>query len=494
MVRRISLTLAIVGCFLSGLTAVRAETFTFRSEYVLGTSFEMIVSTRDQATAARAHAMALGEIERLEQILSTWQRETEISNLNMSDGGVVSQELFDVLSLCEGFLTSTKNALSCRIGDVVDTWREAAKTGVSPLPVAMNKRAADISAADVALDPQNTSVGRPSSVSFIVDGLAKGWIIDQTVEKIVSSLPSIHGVMINIGGDIRAYGDATIPQYRIGIAEKGGASETLSEVIRVQNAAIASSGNGARDLMAGEATYSHIISPRTGMPQSKMSRATCVAPDAMTADALATAFMVMGVGEALEYANTREGVEAVLTTKGGARFASNGWSDLLVPIDQIISNREVEDPWADGYAFSVRYTIPPQDVSEYEYPYIVIWVTDLEKNLVRSLQLLGRVPVWVEENYVFWRRYGRKQPAIVDTVAEPTRPPGTYTVIWDGRDGNGHPVPTGRYVIHVEASREHGGHQYEKKEFLIGGRPFLEVIEPGNELGRIEFQFGPAND
>src|SRR2546430_416472 len=58
--------------------------FTFHDSSVLGTSLDLQVNTPSQADAAKAHAIALAEIERLRKILSTYDANTDISRVNAS--------------------------------------------------------------------------------------------------------------------------------------------------------------------------------------------------------------------------------------------------------------------------------------------------------------------------------------------------------------------------------------------------------------------------
>ncbi len=79
---------------------------------------------------------------------------------------------------------------------------------------------------------------------------------------------------------------------------------------------------------------------------------------------------------------------------------------------------------------------------------------------------------------------------MVDHIAKPTRPPGRYELSWDGVDDHGRPVEQGDYILHVEASREHGGHQYEKIPLTLRDEALKERVAAGSELGQINITFG----
>jgi hypothetical protein len=63
-----------------------------------------------------------------------------------------------------------------------------------------------------------------------------------------------------------------------------------------------------------------------------------------------------------------------------------------------------------------------------------------------------------------------------------TRPPGKYTLNWDGKDNKGNPVKAGRYTVFIEATREHGTDQTMRQEMDFNGRPAQVTLPGGVEL------------
>ncbi len=140
----------------------------------------------------------------------------------------------------------------------------------------------------------------------------------------------------------------------------------------------------------------------------------------------------------------------------------------------------------------MAYEVPKIDAPKYYAPYVVIWITDADRKLVRTLALLGQKPRYLESNYVWWRRYGRLTPG-VDAQAKPTRPPGRYSAVWDGRDEHGGAVAPGRYTVHVEAARQDGGHTYETLELTLGAGGAAVAAAPAkDELGALKVTVGRA--
>jgi thiamine biosynthesis lipoprotein len=265
--------------------------------------------------------------------------------------------------------------------------------------------------------------------------------------------------------------------------------------LRLTGGAVASSGRGARDLTVNGCALSHTLSPTTGQPVQGVHSAVVVAPNAADADALATAFMVMQPHKALALANRTHGVETLITGADGARHASQGWGDLLVPASFTTSGMAAAAAPAaasKGVSLEVGYQVPKIDAEPYHAPYVVMWVTDENRQMVRTLLVLGRKPKWAPENFVWWRRYGRQAPQVLDTVARATRLPGRYDVKWDGLDEAGKPAAPGKYILHIEASREKGGHTYQTVDLDLTGAGGAKALPAKDEMGAVDLKFGPA--
>ena len=81
------------------------------------------------------------------------------------------------------------------------------------------------------------------------------------------------------------------------------------------------------------------------------------------------------------------------------------------------------------------------------------------------------------------------------TIARPTRPPGKYEVLWDGKDDHGKPLTRGEYTLFIEAAREHGTYQIIRKQVTLAGKPFAEELKGNVEIKSASVEYrrkGPA--
>ena len=468
---RIRYGLGLTGSAIAALMQpAQAETGTWRfhADHVLGTSLDMAVVAKKPLAAALAIDAARTEIARLDRILSAWRSDSELMALNASQSLAVSPELFAVIVLCEKMRGTTGGAYSARIGRLLEACKDSARLAMK------------IEAANLHLDASTRTITRPSDVIFAVDGLAKGFIIDRALAA-ARCVPGVDGVMVDIGGDLACWGAAPDQKsWRIGMVDAANPSDNAPSLthLPVRNQAVATSGRSGR----GQLT----VSPLSGARLNHVAYATAVANSAAEADALATAFSVLPPGEALALADRLPDVAARIVTRKGETLASSRWQCAATPV----SVAQASGGWPAGFGLNIEYEVPKVNAGTYHNPYVAIWITDESRTLVRTLLVLGKETRWKEENYIYWRRFGRNDVKLVDSVSRPTRPPGQYSLKWDGLDDAGKKVAQGKYVLNIEAAREKGGHTVQRLELTLGADGAVTETKPDGEIGRVRASYG----
>lgn len=471
---RIRYGLGLTGSAIAALMQpAQAETGTWRfhADHVLGTSLDMAVVAKKPLAAALAIDAARTEIARLDRILSAWRSDSELMALNASESLAVSPELFAVIALCEKMRGTTGGAYSARIGRLLEACQDNAKDSAL---------AVKIEAADLRLDAGTRTITRPKDVIFAVDGLAKGFIIDRALAA-ARCVPGVDGVMVDIGGDLACWGVAPDQKsWRIGLVDAANPADNAPSLIHlpVMDQAVATSGRSGR----GQLT----VSPLSGARLNHVAYATAVANSAAEADALATAFSVLPPGEAIALADRLPDVAARIVTREGETLASSRWQCAATPV----SVAQASGGWPAGFGLNIEYEVPKVNAGTYHNPYVAIWITDESRTLVRTLLVLGKETRWKEENYIYWRRFGRNDVKLVDSVSRPTRPPGQYSIKWDGLDDAGKKVAQGKYVLNIEAAREKGGHTVQRLELTLGADGAVVESKPDGEIGRVRASYG----
>lgn len=151
-------------------------------------------------------------------------------------------------------------------------------------------------------------------VQLDFSAIAKGYAVDEVGNLLVKN--GISDFLVDIGGEVLAKGSSPRgDEWVVGInkPKEGAATNDVQTVVPIQNRAIATSGNYRNFYEVDGVKYSHTINPRTGFPErNTLLSASVFADDCTTADAFATAFMVMGKDRALQLATADPTIDAYL--------------------------------------------------------------------------------------------------------------------------------------------------------------------------------------
>ena len=254
------------------------------------------------------------------QSLSTYVPNSEISTFNQAGTDSItftSSFFFPVLKESEEVYQKTNGAFDPTVMPLVNAWG----FGPDGEPV-LNEQS--IKAIDSLLsfvgfeklDFNNTGVSKKvKGVQLDFSAIAKGYAVDLVADLLEKR--DIKNYLVEIGGEMVCSGkNAKGEFWLIGIdnpryLEQGG--EVLSAKIKIENRALATSGNYRNYYIKDGKRYAHTISPKTGMPvQHNLLSASVFSKNCMRADAFATAFMAMGTEEAKKILDSEKDLEAIL--------------------------------------------------------------------------------------------------------------------------------------------------------------------------------------
>jgi thiamine biosynthesis lipoprotein len=443
-------------------STLQAQEVSRHYEDVLGTSLDITIYGAAQDSAVAAIESAVSEIARLEQILSTYREDSDLMQLNASRSmDNAPQALLDVIAACEDWLERSEGNFSCRLGEVIAFWDAAEEAQLVP------SRADAVAVARAArigeLNISGSSISLGEGIALEPSGLAKGYVIDQGMAVLRRELPDASGIKLDIGGDAIYWGSSSDAEgWDVKVADPETTSDNGNFVsaLSLNSKAIATSGHNSRTRQILMREFSHIITPQSGWPVFNGIYAVVIADDAITADAVATSLSAMNSEDGLALLEMLPGIEGLMIDKSGSQVVSSGWNEFLSEELQQLNNAD--------FMLTLDYSIPPREGNEtYHRPYVAIWVSDIEETAIKNLLLLGVEERWAGTNSRWWRRAGRRATLEKDNVTRPTRAPGEYTLTWDGRDDAGNLLQPGTYLLHVEASRENGGHNHRSIEFQM---------------------------
>lgn len=481
-----------------------AEPIVLTRENVMGSSMELRVWSRGLEAARRAEARALAEIHRLSAILSTYDPQSEFSRWRRATGRpmAVSAPLWEILEAVDAWRIWSEGAFDPRVATLTGLWVEAAREGREPDEGEIRNAMKTTAAPAWRLDPATRRAVSLSEAPLTLDAIAKGYIIEGATVAALGDGREVRGVLLNIGGDLKAVGRT---DGWIGVVNPLADSESSPPLtfVEVHDQAVATSGWSQRGFSINGEWRSHILDPRTGRPVSRVIGATVIAPRSADADALATICNILPPEDGIALVESTEGAACLIVEADGRVHRSAGWERHERPGAFPLAFAMAAAPaataagdgsaWGDEFELVVDFEIndPEGAGVQYRRPYVAIWAEDQEGNPVRNILLWvsqgGAGPFEWLPDLRRWKRADsiRKKTdkrEMVFVMSRPTRPPGKYNAIWDGKDDLGKPVPPGEYTIYIEAAREHGTYQSMRVKLTLADKPFSEDLKGNVEI------------
>ncbi|MCW5777081.1 MAG: FAD:protein FMN transferase [Phycisphaeraceae bacterium] len=261
--------------------------------------------------AANAAAQAFERIASLDASLSDWLRGSELNRLSDAAGGpavIVSEDLYRVMDLARQLSEATDGAFDPTVGPVVRLWRQARRDGRLPNTEELASALLAVGWKEIELNPEDRTVRLVQpGMRLDLGGIGKGFAADRAGDALREQ--GVNRFLIDLGGDLLA---GEPPPGREGWAIQVRTGLSGGTTVEVENAGVATSGDTAQFVEIGGIRYSHIVDPRTGLGVTNRIAATVIAPDAATADALASAVCVLGEGRGREVVAGFEGASVIV--------------------------------------------------------------------------------------------------------------------------------------------------------------------------------------
>lgn len=277
----------------------------------------------DLSTEAIHHSLARA-VSRVDQQMSTWKPDSDLNRLNAAPEQqwvAVPRELATVLSTALRVAQQSGGAFDIAVGDLVQAWGFGpGEPIVTQQPLGTPEPCTRTSAsAALEVDPQRNQVRKRAPLTLDLNGIAKGFGVDELARCLEGW--GITNYLVGIDGEMRARGVKPGGQSWVVALEKPnrGVREVMG-VMELGDAAIATSGDYRHWVDVAGQPYAHTMNPATGAPLcNPLAAVTVVAANCMLADAWATALMVLGEIEGPRLAQER-GMDALFVLRDGEQF------------------------------------------------------------------------------------------------------------------------------------------------------------------------------
>lgn len=287
----------------------------------MATTFEVIFPLGMPHAQAWADA-ALDEIDRLESQLTVYRDDSEVSRLNTlaAERPVAMDEpLFQLLARAKHLWQETGGAFDVTLGALVKAWGFYRRDGHVPSPERLAEARAKSGFEHVQLDPEGRRVRfNVAGVEINLGSIGKGYALDM-VARLLRREGNVQHALVHGGhSSVFAMGDEPGSRrgWSIGLLDPENTERRLS-VLRLRDRALGVSAATYQHFVHDGRSLGHILDPRTGWPAAGMRLAAATAPTAAEADALATAFFILGVDQARAYCEAHPGIGAALLPEEG---------------------------------------------------------------------------------------------------------------------------------------------------------------------------------
>lgn len=301
------------------------------SKNAMACEFAVLLNMHQYSGGAEAAMKSFQLIDQLEQQLSIYREDSEVSQLNREAHGspvAVEAGLYQLLKLASELSLHTNGAFDITSGPISDLWGFSRREGSVPKQIEIERSLKRISHQHIKLlADQQVELHEKASINL--GGIGKGYALDLAAD--LMSERGVNDFVIHGGqSSVVARGSQKEPddghedlgagttneRWTIGLSHPAIPDTRLAEIY-LADQALGTSGTGRQGFFHDGKRYGHIVDPRTGWPTDHCLSSTVIADRAAVCDALATAFFVMTPQDVAEYCEQRKNIKAILVLPDG---------------------------------------------------------------------------------------------------------------------------------------------------------------------------------
>ena len=292
----------------------------------MGDKFDITVVADNEEIGYINIEEAVSEIKRIEKLVSSWDEESETSEINKNAGirpVKVSVELFKLIERANQISEITNGAFDITFAGLDKIWMFDGSMKLRPTKDEIIQSVSKVGYKKIIMNEEDRTVFlQLKGMKIGLGGIAKGYAADMAKELLVGK--QVRAGVINASGDLTTWGTkATGEKWLIGIANPL-SKEKIFSWLPVLESSVATSESYEKYITFDGRKYSHILDPRTGNPISGINSVSVFSKTAELSDALATAIFVLGVDTGMALINQLKGTEAIIVDDNNIMHKSSG--------------------------------------------------------------------------------------------------------------------------------------------------------------------------
>lgn len=296
-----------------------AQVLRQRTTTLMGSKFDITLVAQDSLTAEHYIDTVIAEITRIENLISEWKPESEISKVNKNAGIhpiTVSREVFELTERAIHYSQITDGAFDISFAAMYNIWKFDGSMEEIPSPEMVKKSVEKVGYQNILLDSLESTVFlKQEGMKIGFGSIGKGYAADRG--KVIMLERGVQAGIVNASGDMCVWGEQPDGKdWVIGITNPFKPSKIIKK-IPLKDGAITTSGSYEHYIELNGKKYSHIINPVTGYPARGLCSVTVFGPNAEMANALSTSLMVLGTEAGLELIKKYTAYRCILITDKG---------------------------------------------------------------------------------------------------------------------------------------------------------------------------------
>lgn len=270
---------------------------------LMGSVFQITLVDKDSTSAHQNIQKVIAEIERIENLISEWRPETQISEVNRNAGikpVKVDNEVFELTKKAIWFSHISNGAFDISIVALDKIWFFDGSMEDLPSKKDIKKSIEKVNYKNIILDSVNSTIFLSKKGMKIGFGsIGKGYAADKARQLMLSL--GVRAGLINASGDMASWGSQLNGKpWRIGVNNPFETGETIEILEFSNNKAVATSGSYEKFVEINNKRYSHIINPKTGYPSTGITSVTIVGENAEMCNGFSTSVMVLGLEKGIK--------------------------------------------------------------------------------------------------------------------------------------------------------------------------------------------------
>tara|TARA_B110000027_G_C16112979_1_gene298713 strand:- start:1482 stop:2378 length:897 start_codon:yes stop_codon:yes gene_type:complete len=283
----------------------------------MGSDFEITIVDKNESNANFLLDLAINEISRIEKLISSWDKNSQTSLINLNAGikpVKVDKELFDLIARALKISDLSQGAFDISYASLDKVWYFDKEMLEMPSKEDIIKSVSKVGYHNIILNKEKQTVFlKIKGMKIGFGAIGKGYAADMAKSILVKN--EVKSGIINASGDLTAWGKKPSGKdWMVAIVNPLNKSKIFSW-LPIKNKAVVTSGNYERFIKFNDKSYSHIIDPRTGYPSQGILSVTIFTEKAELADALATSVFVLGQEIGMNLINQLKGIDCIIINK-----------------------------------------------------------------------------------------------------------------------------------------------------------------------------------